>query len=48
MSALGEVFAINFPLHVTPPPRRQTIALAALRALSKRHAAPKGAETHED
>ena len=48
VSALGEVFAINFPLHITPPPRRQTIALAALRALSKTHAAPKGAETHED
>ncbi|HWX73860.1 MAG TPA: hypothetical protein VNZ05_01050 [Solirubrobacteraceae bacterium] len=35
MSALADVFAVNFPVRVARPPRRQTITLAALSALGK-------------
>ena len=35
VSALSDVYAINFPLVVAPPRRRQTIALAALRRLER-------------
>jgi hypothetical protein len=44
---LDDVYAINFPLSLRAPPRRQTIGLAALRRLARRHhGTPR--EAHED
>ena len=44
---LDDVYAINFPLSLRAPPKRQTIGLAALRRLGRRHhGTPRGA--HED
>jgi hypothetical protein len=37
-SALSDVYAIDFPLTITPPPHRLTIGLAALRRVAREHA----------
>jgi hypothetical protein len=38
VGALDDIYAVNFPLSLRPPPRRQTIALAQLRRLERRRA----------
>jgi hypothetical protein len=48
VSAQLDVFAINFALRVQAPPRRQTIAAAALRKLSESGAHRRTAERGED
>ena len=46
--ALLDVFAINFPLRVEPPPRERTVGLATLRRLAERRSGRHAARERED